>query len=333
MLDKCAQLAKKYKNLFLGLGILAVFAVFVTASTRVTLPRPENPIVLYSNQCGDDLKYIFAKAARATRTSLYVQIYSLTEPSILKQFRSLAAQNIPVRIFYDPGATPSSPLFKHVAAYPVHTTGLMHRKILVIDHSQVFIGTANFTKSSLDLHDNLVTGIYSHELANFIENGGENPFKAAIGDQHIEMWMLPELEKDATKRIADYINQANKQITIAMFTLTHPILVNALITAYQRGVAITIVLDSYTAEGASLKAITELQEAGIAVRLHRGKQLLHHKWAWIDNQHLILGSTNWTRAAFTKNQDCFIILSQLTQRQNTWLSQLQRALLRESSLE
>ncbi len=302
-------------------------------STRVTLPRPENPIVLYSNQCGDDLKYIFAKAAKDTRTSLYVQIYSLTEPNLLKQFRSLAAHNIPVHIFYDPVATPPSPLFKHISAYPVHTTGLMHRKILVVDHSQVFIGTANFTKSSLDLHDNLVAGIYSHELANFIENGGENPFKAVVGGQHIEMWMLPEFEKDATKRIEDYINQANKQITIAMFTLTHPVLIRAMKAAYQRGVAITIVLDSYTGEGASLKAISELQEAGISVRLHRGKQLLHHKWAWIDNQHLILGSTNWTRAAFTKNQDCFIILSKLTQRQNAWLSQLQRALLRESSIE
>ena len=96
-----------------------------------------------------------------------------------------------------------------------------------------------------------------------------------------------------------------------MFTLTHQELLNAIISAHQRGVKVKVFLDSTSAKGASLKASMELTAANIPLYLSEGLQLLHHKMMLIDNECFVLGSANWTKAAFKKNHDFYLVLSPL----------------------
>lgn len=328
LFGRCAPLARRFKLLF-ALGIAGCCAALLARSLSIDLPGPENPVHFYANQRNDDLKYLYSKAIASAKDSLYAQVYSLSDPDILKLLDTHERHRLPLRIFYDPKANEQcSYHFKN--HFPVHSSGLMHRKILVVDHSAVFIGTANFTKNSLELHDNLVVGLHAPALAAFIEQGGDNPCSLTIGENSLEMWMLPD--PSAVQRIIQCLDQAQEQITIALFTLTHPLLVQAVQRAHARGVSLTIILDAYASQGASAQALKVLEEAGIPVRQHRGKQLLHHKWAWIDRTTFIVGSANWTDAAFNKNQDCFIIMAQLTRQQNKWLKKLQRTLIHESSL-
>ncbi|NBP21731.1 MAG: hypothetical protein EBV36_07585 [Burkholderiaceae bacterium] len=97
-----------------------------------------------------------------------------------------------------------------------------------------------------------------------------------------------------------------------------------LITAKKRGVDISIVVDMHSGLGASAKMVAELKNAGIKILLSQGVQLLHHKFVYIDGQTLITGSANWTKAAFTKNSDCLIILHNLSQEQKTFMNRLWR---------
>ena len=71
---------------------------------------------------------------------------------------------------------------------------------------------------------------------------------------------------------------------------------------------IELYLDRYTAKGASSTALKQLKEAGVSTYLSQGLPLFHHKWAVIDSKMLVLGSANWTQAAFKKNTDfvCFL---------------------------
>lgn len=197
----------------------------------------------------------------------------------------------------------------------------MHRKLVIIDNEILFIGTANFTSASLQLHDNLVLGIYQPELCQALKNGFLN-YSFKIGSQDGELWLLPDKSNAAAERVLQMIESAKKSVYIAMFTLTHPKLVEGLKKAARRGVDVKIAVDFYTGKGASAKSIECLSESEIPVLISRGQELFHHKWAYIDNKDLIIGSANWTRAAFAKNKDCFMILHNLTKEQRRYMTNL-----------
>jgi phosphatidylserine/phosphatidylglycerophosphate/cardiolipin synthase-like enzyme len=44
--------------------------------------------------------------------------------------------------------------------------------------------------------------------------------------------------------------------------------------------------------------------------------------AWIDHNKLIMGSANWTNAAFSRNEDNFFILEPLNKEQNKMLKKV-----------
>jgi len=183
----------------------------------------------------------------------------------------------------------------------------MHRKIAVIDETLTLVGTANFTPPSLKMHSNLFLGIWDPSLAKFLSHSIEEEGIFQIGEGEISSFLLPEGGKRALEAIAEEIDRAQERIDLAIFTLTHPLLIEKLIEANDRGVEITVAIDRYTSRGASRKGVEMLEEHGMPVRIHTGGGLLHHKWALIDGKTLIIGSANWTRSAFAKNQDCLLI--------------------------
>lgn len=118
-----------------------------------------------------------------------------------------------------------------------------------------------------------------------------------------------------TKRIIAMIQGAEKSIRVAMFTWTRADFAKEIIAAHKRGITVQIALDRNSAQGASSKIATLFKENGIPVTLNKGTGLLHHKLLVIDDRILVNGSANWTKAAFTQNEDCFMILYELTDKQ------------------
>ena len=201
----------------------------------------------------------------------------------------------------------------------------MHRKILIIDDTLCLLGTANFTTQSLKMHDNLVLGLWSPAVAKFLRECIEQEGIFEVAGIKITGFLLPDFDGRAIRRLLSCIECATKSIQVAMFTLTHPELVLKLADAQKRGVRVSIAIDRYTAEGASQKSIGILQDAGAEILLNQGSQLLHHKWAIIDENILVMGSANWTKAAFSNNQDCLFILEKLPSSQQKVLKKLWNA--------
>ncbi len=310
----------KQKLFALFLSIAAIFCGYIwiaLAAPTELVPSPSNPLLLYSNQSRNDLQTLFAQAIKEAKNSLHISMYALTDPYLLSLLNKQAKKGVKTTIFYDPTATTELPLNDHCFAYPIHLSGaLMHRKILIADNEKVFIGSANFTTTSLKIHDNLVAGIFHPELAHFLTHCESSFFNFTNG----ELWLLPSME--ALERLIKLLQTAKNQIYVAMFTLTHPRLTQALIDAHERKVDVRIAVDHYTAEGASLSTLNALRQAGIPIHLSSGQQLFHHKWALIDQSTLVLGSANWTKAAFTHNQDCFIILPDLASKQKNQIKKI-----------
>lgn len=201
----------------------------------------------------------------------------------------------------------------------------MHQKILILDNETVFIGSANMTSASLRMHDNLVIGLVSRPVANFLrehEPYDHGYLKTMVGGQEMEIWLLPDPRGKALTELRKKIRAAHKSIQIALFTFTHPGLVEEVIDAHKRGVHVSIVIDMHSGLGASSKIVEKLRAEGVPVHLSRGIQLLHHKFIYIDEKTLITGSANWTKAAFYKNSDLILALHHLNEEQKKFMNRL-----------
>lgn len=302
-----------------------------------TLPRSDAPVVLCSSQARQDLHTTFLSAISNAQHSIHLTIYSLSDSAVLSALKERAEAGVSVSIICDAKATPSAKrkLGPQVKVTKRSAPGLMHQKILIIDNSQTWIGSANMTSASLRMHSNLVLAFNSEPLAaaalqNFNTMPAEGRFEHPspqyfnIGNQKVELWFLPDHPR-ALRYLLSLLQQAKNSIRIAMFTWTHPDLTQATIEAHRRGVDVQVILDHTSAHGVSAETYHRLEQAGISVALGNSSTLLHHKMLVIDNSTLINGSANWTRAAFTQNDDCFVVLHDLTREQQECIDRLWNA--------
>lgn len=291
--------------------VLIVFAVLysflIKTALSPPLPSPSSPLIFYSNQAQDDLRLILKRSFSKASQSINIWMYAATDPLLLNLLQKKAADGVSIALRFDKrGGTPTLPSSLHPQI--LKSKGLMHRKIVITDERTVFLGSANMTTSSLQLHDNLSVGLYHSGLAHFLKNPSSKNYPFQIGEPPTNalLWLLPDPE--ALIEIKKQINEAQSSIFVAMFTLTQKDLIDALISAHNRKISVTVALDRYTANGASKKALQRLSSEGIPIFLSANLPLLHHKWAYIDQSTLILGSTNWTEAAFSKNDDTLLFL-------------------------
>jgi cardiolipin synthase len=318
------------------------FPTSTTAPVPATrLPASQTPVEFYSNQTQDDLTHLYVSAIQSAQQSITFVIYALMDPQVIQALADKSEAGIPVYLVVDAKASPGVTK-KLPKAHIVRRMGqgLTHQKILIIDDKQIIAGSANMTTESLRTHGNLVLGLdnpaLAQALANKIksmdEDGGYTPLlhkETVIGSQNIELWVLPD-DQGAVKRMIDLFRSAKKSIKVAMFTWTRVDFTNELIEAAKRGVKVETVLDRYSGKGASAKIVKLLNQAGIPVRLSTGQGLLHHKFAYIDDNILVNGSANWTNSAFKNNDDYFIVIYPLTPQQKNKMNQLWQALQKKS---
>lgn len=309
----------------------------------VTLPDAEAPPTLFANQIRDDLKQVYLQLLSGAKESILVIVYSLTDPVIINVLQKKAAEGISVAVICDAKASPhiAKKLGKEVSLVRRFGQGLMHQKIVVIDHKQTWIGSANLTTDSLQLHGNLVMAISGENFAKNIEAKAKAmdeeellaliPHQTfSIKEQKLEMWFLPD-NKDGSEAIARQLQAAEKTIRVAMFTWTRKDFAQEIVKAAKRGVKVEVVIDNNSAKGSSKNIAEYLAKQGIAVALGPSNVLLHHKFAYIDGKLLINGSANWTQAAFTQNDDCFVILHNLIEEQKSKMETLWQAIQQQST--
>jgi len=313
--------------------LLTGFLYLFYLANKPVLPSPDSEPILYSNQCRDDLKSVFLQAMDKAKKTIHLLSYGLSDPNVLHMLVK-KGEKVKIKAYYDVKSSYPLPKVEGIEFFPVSEQGLMHQKIVVVDEKVVLLGSANMTKQSLQMHDNLIVGFYSPKIAKFLID--KTPFTSAhtsswVGGQKIDLWILPDAKNYAIDDLRERIRRAKKEIFMAMFTLTHPLLIEEVIRAKKRGVKVRVILDRTAARGASKKAVGLLRQAKIPLSISNGIELLHHKFLLIDQKDLILGSANWTKSAFYKNRDCFLVLNNLTKSQKAFMKKLVNNILIEST--
>lgn len=314
--------------------IIAFFFWMARAPVERSFPDSGQPTEMYSTETQDDLSAIFSKSIGEAKKSVILTIYTLKSSKIINALKKKSEEGCFVKVICD--ATESSHLKgrlgKKVKLVQRYMNGFMHQKILIIDKKQTWLGSANMTTDSLRYYGNLVNAIESEPLAAFATEKAESlgqrerhklfPHQIfSVGGQRLELWFLPD-DSAAVERIKQLIHSAQKTIKIAMFAWTRRDFAEAVIAAKKRGIDVKITIDKGMAGGINAKIVNLLQQNGIVVKLSQGTALLHHKFMYVDSNLLVNGSANWTANAFAKNDDCFIVLHELTEKQKAFMDRM-----------
>ncbi|MEG0287918.1 MAG: phospholipase D-like domain-containing protein [Victivallaceae bacterium] len=313
----------KLKRLFIIIGISFFFIFFKEPSPPFISEKLE-PIIC-SHQIGDNLKKNLVSTIKTTKKSLFLKAYQITDQTISRAIiEVLKNKNIIVDLechelkecSYFHTIKDNAQLNIKLNDKPKNK--LMHMKILMIDECCFWIGSANFTDISLCKESNLMVGFYSQELAEYVRSNRSCSFM--INEQKIDFKVLPNDSRETLEYLIKTIDTAQKSIKIAMFAFSHPKIMAALENAYLRGVDVEIIIDKNYLK--LTKQILKTTEASVPVWYKTSKYRLHHKFAWIDEDILIFGSTNWTMNGFNKNDECMLFLDNLTEKQNRKMRQI-----------
>jgi phosphatidylserine/phosphatidylglycerophosphate/cardiolipin synthase-like enzyme len=321
------------------------YAWIADAVYDVHLPTGDHPVELYSTEMQDDLTLTISKAIEQAEKSVTLVIYNLTDSKIIQCLREKSDSDCEVKVIcdYKNSSKLDVRLGRKVKILKRDIKGLMHIKMLIIDNKQTWIGSANMTMESLRHYGNLVTAIDSEPFAEMASSkarsmtcSGENFLPIthrvfSLGPQNIELWFLPD-DALAVARIKTLIQGAKKSIRIAMFTWTRYDLAQEVINAKNRGVQVEVALDKCSATGASKVIAEVLLKNRINLRLSNGRPLLHHKGMVVDDTTLVNGSANWTKAAFTSNDDCFVVVYPLLETQQVYLDRMWSRIVADSTL-
>ncbi len=166
--------------------------------------------------------------------------------------------------------------------------------------------------------------------------GSKKPFRSAqqvqLGDNHLTIQFSPTSQKIPWNQtsngiIGKTLSTATKKIDLALFVFSEQNLVNILATKHQQNVQIRALIDrnfiyrpyseALDMMGVKLSAkcksesenrpwLNPLQTVGTP-RLPQG-DLLHHKFAIVDDKIAIAGSHNWSAVANANNDETVVII-------------------------
>lgn len=107
------------------------------------------------------------------------------------------------------------------------------------------------------------------------------------------------------KLFVGLVQQAQKNLDIAIYDITEVSIVQALIQARQRGVRVRIVTDSDSLmlNGQLRPQMQAMADAGVFLRGDERTALMHHKFMIMDGQHVITSSMNLTHNSLYRDNN------------------------------
>jgi len=273
--------------------------------------------------------------------SILIITFSLTEEKVIEIINRKAGDGVDVQVLIDRNhmAGLSAKLHPAIKLTTRKTgEGHLHHKVLVVDQSYVWLGSANFTYDNFIVRSNLVIGLYSPEMgmalteeANYIQTQAPRsnplPLSVCFNEQFLEMYVLPhnppenpralesQMNEIALKRLLSLIDEAQQSIKISIAVLTLKDVSQALIRAKQRGLQVEVVAGNMYEEAVHL-----LIQAGVQVK--GSKSAPHQKWMYIDQSILLNGSPNWSMGAFSRGDESFIVLYALSLEQQVAIEEI-----------
>lgn len=280
----------------------------------------------FSSQLNGGVDGPLVEAINAARQTVDVAVYSLSLNGVRTALIAAHQRGVAVRVVMESENMDRSDPQKLIdAGVPVvgdRREGLMHNKFVVIDRSEVWTGSMNFTDSGAYADNNNLVRIRSTQLAEnyttefeemFLadvygpEQGAETPNQVVrVNGTRMDNYFSPD---DGTaQRITELLNTASESIYFLAYSFTNDEFGQTLIRKSGGGLEVSGVMDEEQVSSNQGTEFDPFSQAGIDVRLDGNPGLMHHKVFIIDEKVVILGSYNFSRNAETTNDENSLII-------------------------
>lgn len=307
----------------------------------------------------DEIIHETIRKVRSAKEYVYIEFYilaldSTTEP-FFEAMEDAVKRGVVVRVLFDAWGSRKFPRYKKMMRR-MTATGVQwkkilpvslnpknynridlrnHRKILVIDNTDAYIGSFNMIDKTYHRRDsisyielvahiqgpsvNQAAAVFASdwylETGEFLHHFMENSVATKKGSSMVQV--VPSGSnypyQNNLRVFNSLIQSARKSIVITNpYLVPDESLLGALVSAAKRGVRVSILnseaMDQWMVGHAQRSYYEELMEAGVKISLYKKPQLVHEKFISVDNEVGIIGSSNLDIRSFELNLECVVVV-------------------------
>ena len=319
-------------------------------------PTKNNTVQIMSGY--DTIIRDITRKVNAAKEYVYVEFYILaldgtTEP-FFQALETAVKRGVKVRVLFDAYGSRKFPNYKKMQrrltaigakwhkilaftlrwGYYNRPDLRNHRKIVVIDNTDAYIGSLNMIDKTYHRKDS----ISYIELAAHLQGPSVNEAAAVFASdwyaetgiflKHFMKNSAPAKRGTATVQVVPsgsnypyannlklftaFIQSARKSVIITNpYLVPDEALLNALTSAAKRGVHVSILnseaMDQWMVGHAQRSYYEELMKSGVRIYLYKKPQLVHEKFIAVDDEIGIIGSSNLDIRSFELNLECVVV--------------------------
>lgn len=284
---------------------------------------PTNPL---SPQGTGGVDGPLVKVIDNAKLSIDVAAYSLSLNSVRFALINAHKRGVQVRMVMESGNMDrSDPQALIEAGIPIvgdNSDGLMHDKFMVIDRSEVWLGSMNFTDSGTYDDNNHLMRILSTKIAANFTTEFEEMFNDKLFGPNIRTQTPnPSITLDGTKietyfspddgvlnALAPVVNSAEESLYFLAFSFTSNDLGDIVRAKDAAGLTVRGVMEDEQVKSNQGTEYDPFKQSGLNVRIDGLDGQMHHKVFIIDEKIVVLGSYNFSQAAETRNDENLLII-------------------------
>ena len=266
------------------------------------------------------------EAIDAARLSIDVAAYSITLNSFRYALIRAHDRGVTVRIVMEStNMDRSDPQRLIEAGIPIigdNRDGLMHDKFIVIDKSEVWMGSMNFTDAGAYDDNNNLMRIHSTKIAEdygkefdemFVDNKfGEdvvpatpNPVVTLDGTE-LDVYFSPD--DGVLSALVPLLESAQQSVYFLAYSFTSNQLGDIVREKAKAGLTVAGVMDDEQVRSNQGTEFDPFRQAKLDVRLDGNEGLMHHKVFIIDQKIVAFGSYNFSQSAEQRNDENLVIV-------------------------
>jgi len=198
----------------------------------------------------------------------------------------------------------------------------MHDKFVVIDNSEVWMGSMNFTDSGGYADNNNLMRIRSVKMAENYTREFEEMFvddkfgpdivaetpnpRVTIDGTPMDIYFAPDDNVQAN--LLDLLNNVENSIYFMAFSFTSDEIGEVVRTRAQEGIEVAGVMETEQINSNIGTEFDPFKQAALDVLSDGNEGQMHHKVMILDKSIVVFGSYNFTNSAETKNDENLIVV-------------------------
>jgi phosphatidylserine/phosphatidylglycerophosphate/cardiolipin synthase-like enzyme len=266
------------------------------------------------------------EAIDAARLSVDVAAYSLSLNSVRYALIRAHDRGATVRVVMESSNMDrSDPQRLIEAGIPVigdNRDGLMHDKFIIIDKSEVWLGSMNFTDGGAYEDNNNLMRIRSTKMAeNYIKEFEEMFVDNKFGEEVVPETPNPTITIEGTRvdtffspddgvlaALVPVLESARESIYFLAFSFTANQLGEIVRQKAEEELTVAGVMEDEQVRSNQGTEFDPFRQADLDVRIDGIDGLMHHKVFIIDEQIVVLGSYNFSQSAEERNDENLLII-------------------------